>query len=427
VVRVADSAELSTGTDETGQDPAHDPRHPPHESDHSAGLDELGTDERGPGTAELAAVPVVERQVARAGRAAEDDHRREPEPLPEQDWEFGRNVGEQRGVGAGPGDGRRTGDPVATPAREQDESTGADPGGADGSAAHEGSVRVAHDGAVRSAGDEDPRRHPGARHYTRSALLSTLLDALAAAGKPCEPIDSDDLSAVDELHTGGRAATVELADLLAPPPGAHVLDLGCGLGGPARYLARHRGCRVTGIDLTREYVDLATELTERCGLAELADFSEAEVTDLPFADGTFDAAVLVHVGMNVPDKARLCAEAYRVLRPGGRFAVYDVMRTGEDGELTFPLPWASNPQISFLESPAEYRWQLTEAGFAVEEGQDMRDLAGEQLRRLIERAADPSVLGPHVVLGESYRAKVANLADAVRRDLVTPMQLVATK
>ena len=410
---MADSAELSTGTDETGQDPAHDPRHPPHESDHPASLHELGTDELGPGTVELAAVPVVERQVARAGRAAEDDRRRDPEPLPERDWEFGRDVGDGRGTG-GNGDTDVSTD-VSTNVGTDDGAAGDDPGD-DRLAAHDG-----------PAGEDDPRRHPGARHYTRSALLSTLLDALAAAGKPCEPIDSDDLSAVDELHTGGRAATVELADLLAPPSGAHVLDLGCGLGGPARYLARHRGCRVTGIDLTREYVDLATELTERCGLAELAHFSEAEVTDLPFADGTFDAAVLVHVGMNVPDKARLCAEAYRVLRPGGRFAVYDVMRTGEEGELVFPLPWASNAQISFLESPAEYRWQLTEAGFAVEEGQDLRDLAAAQLRRLVEGAADPSALGPHVVLGESYRAKVANLADAVRRDLVTPLQLVGTK
>ena len=269
---------------------------------------------------------------------------------------------------------------------------------------------------------------PVARHYSRHALLSTLLDALSAAGKSAAPIDSDDLSPVDELHTGGRAATVELADLLAPSPGAHVLDLGCGLGGPARYLARHRGCRVTGVDLAREHAEVAAELTERCGLAELATFRQGSVTALPFGDEGFDAAVLVHVGMNVADKAKLCTEAYRVLRPGGRFALYDVMRTAEDVELTYPVPWASSAEISFLESPAEYRWLLTEAGFTVEEGRDLSSLALEQLERVRDLPEDKlPPLGPHVLLGEGFRAKVTNLADALRRDLVVSMQLVATK
>jgi len=269
---------------------------------------------------------------------------------------------------------------------------------------------------------------PVARHYSRHALLSTLLDALSAAGKSAAPIDSDDLSPVDEFHTGGRAATVELADLLAPSAGAHVVDLGCGLGGPARYLARHRGCRVTGVDLAREHAEVAAELTERCGLADLVTFRQGSVTALPFGDESFDAAVLVHVGMNVADKAKLCAEAYRVLRPGGRFAVYDVMRTSEDAAPTYPVPWASSAEISFLESPADYRWLLTEAGFTVEEGRDLSGLALEQLERARDLPEDKlPPLGPHVLLGDGFRAKVTNLADALRRDLVASMQLVATK
>jgi L-amino acid N-acyltransferase YncA/2-polyprenyl-3-methyl-5-hydroxy-6-metoxy-1,4-benzoquinol methylase len=171
---------------------------------------------------------------------------------------------------------------------------------------------------------------PGAavRHYTRSPLLSTLLDALAAAGKSVSPLDSDDLAPLDELHSGGRPATVELADLLAPAPGGHVLDLGAGLGGPARYLARHRGCRVTGVDLARETVEVATELTERCGLDDVVRFREGSVTELPFADTSFDAAIMLHVGMNVADKAALCAEAFRVLRPGGRLGLSDMIASG---------------------------------------------------------------------------------------------------
>ena len=270
--------------------------------------------------------------------------------------------------------------------------------------------------------------HSVARHYTRIALLSTLLDALSAAGKSVSPIDSDDLSPLDELHTGGRPATVELADLLAPTSGARVLDLGAGLGGPARYLARHRGCQVVGMDLTREHVEVATELTERSGLADLVSFQEGSVTALPFPDESFDAAVLVHVGMNVADKAKLCTEAYRVLRPGGRFAVYDIMRTDEDTEPTYPLPWAGSAETSFLESPAEYRWQLTEAGFSVEAGRDLRALALEQLSRLLALPEDQlPPLGVHVLLGDTFRVKAANLADALRRDLLAPIQLVGEK
>jgi len=278
------------------------------------------------------------------------------------------------------------------------------------------------------ASDPHAVSHPMSRHYTSSALLSTLLDALAAAGKSCAPIDSDDLSSLDELHTGARAATVELADLLGPHSGAHVLDLGCGLGGPARYLARYRGCKVTGVDLARELVDVATELSERCGLADLVSFREGSVTALPFADESFDAAILVHVGMNVSDKAALCGEAYRVLRPGGRFALYDVMRTAEDGELAYPVPWASSAEVSFLESLADYRWLLTEAGFTVEEGRDLRAVALDQLTQLLavpEGELPP--LGVHVVLGDGFRTKAANLADALRRDVVAPMQLLAIK
>nr|WP_281176358.1 class I SAM-dependent methyltransferase [Pseudonocardia acaciae] len=265
------------------------------------------------------------------------------------------------------------------------------------------------------------------RHYTRSALLSALLDALAAAGKPVSPLDSDDLAPLDELHGGGRPATVELAELLAPPPGGHVLDMGAGLGGPARYLARHRGCRVTGVDLARETVEVATELTERCGLADTVRFREGGVTELPFADASFDAAIMLHVGMNVSDKAALCAEAFRVLRPGGRFALYDVMLTVEDGEPNFPLPWANSADRSFLESPAEYRWLLTEAGFTVEEDRDLRDLVLAQLTKVRELGDALPPLGPWVAIGDSYRAKAENLTDALERDLLAPYQLLAVR
>jgi ubiquinone/menaquinone biosynthesis C-methylase UbiE len=208
-----------------------------------------------------------------------------------------------------------------------------------------------------------------------------------------------------------------------------VLDLGCGLGGPARYLARHRNCQVTGVDITRENVEVATELTARAGLADSVTFRQADVTALPFPDASFDAAVVLHVGMSVPSKAALCAQAARVLRPGGRFVVYDVMQlTEDDGELAYPLPWASSPETSFLEPVAEYRRLLTEAGFEVEVEHDLRELVLAQLDKL--RAVDPDNLppiGPHVVLGENFRAKVGNLVHALASGVVAPIQLLAVR
>lgn len=275
---------------------------------------------------------------------------------------------------------------------------------------------------------EESAPHPVARHYTRSALLSSVLDALAAAGRPVSPMDSDDVAPMDEMHSGGRAATVALVELLAPSAGDRVLDLGCGLGGVSRYLARHRDCRVTGVDLTRESVEVATELTQRCGLAERAEFRRADVTALPLDGAGFDAAVLVHVGMNVADKAALCAEAYRVLRPGGTLAVYDVMLRSPTDELTYPVPWASSPEISFLEPAQEYHRLLTNAGFSVEREVDLSELVRGQFARL--RALPDDQLPPvglQVVIGEGFRAKVTNLADGVDRGVVAPVQLLATR
>ncbi|WP_051343147.1 class I SAM-dependent methyltransferase [Pseudonocardia spinosispora] len=269
---------------------------------------------------------------------------------------------------------------------------------------------------------------PVARHYTRNALLSTLLDALVAAGKTVSPIDSDDLASIDELHAGGRTATVRLADLLAPSAGDRVLDLGCGVGGASRYLARYFGAQVTGVDQSRDFVDVAQELSARAGLGELTRFERASVTSLPFEKESFDSAVMLHVGMNVEDKAALCAEVSRVLRPGGRFALYDVMRLSVEDELTYPVPWASNSGMSFLEQPAEYHRVLTGAGFDVEHEADLRELALEQAARLHELAADElPALGPHLVIGDRFRVKAENLAKAIGAGLVSPVQLLAVR
>jgi cyclopropane fatty-acyl-phospholipid synthase-like methyltransferase len=276
--------------------------------------------------------------------------------------------------------------------------------------------------------DPEPGEPAVARHYTRNALLSAMLDALAAAGKPTASIDSDDLSPMDEMHTGARAATVEVADLLAPESGATIFDLGCGLGGVSRYLARHRGCEVTGFDLTREHVDVAADLTERCGLSGSVQFHRADITAIDRASASCDGTVLMHVGMNVADKAALCGEVFRLLRPGGRFVLYDIVLLSSTDELTYPVPWASSAEISFLEPAREYHRLLTHAGFTVENELDRRERAIGQLERLLAFPADQlPPIGMPVVMGPGWRTRVTNLHDGLTRGVVAPVVLTATR
>ena len=191
-------------------------------------------------------------------------------------------------------------------------------------------------------------------HYTHGALEAVILDALKAAGKDVERLAIDDLSGADEFHTGWRPATAELAKELGLGAGMRVLDVGSGLGGPARYFAAHHGCTVHGIDLTPEYVAVAGSLTRRCGLSEKVTFAVGNGCALPVAGSSFDRATLIHVGMNIADKAAVFAEVARALKPGGLFGVYDLMLTGP-GEVPYPMPWAQSRATSFLEIAADLR------------------------------------------------------------------------
>lgn len=263
-------------------------------------------------------------------------------------------------------------------------------------------------------------------HYAHGELLAAILRGLAATGKPTDRIDSDDLAAGDEFHIGGRAATVALFDQLGWRPGVRVLDVGCGIGGPARYLARHRGARVTGVDLTPEFVEVARELTSRCGLAEVVDFQVGNALELPIPDGSVDAVCLLHVGMNIEDKPRLFAAVRRVVRPAGWFAIYDVMRVGA-GEIDYPVPWASDADASFVAGPGTYRQLLGEAGFRVEHERDRREFVIESLSGMRASGTQgPPPLSPHLVIGNDFATKVANLVEAMRRGLLAPTEMIST-
>ncbi|MDN5803565.1 MAG: class I SAM-dependent methyltransferase [Microlunatus sp.] len=234
-----------------------------------------------------------------------------------------------------------------------------------------------------------------AAHYGAGDLVTAIFTALEEAGVDTTHLSVGDLGALDHLHAGFASATRVVLEHLGVVEGTRLLDVGSGLGGASRMAAHEFGATVTGCDLTPEFVRAATELTSRMGLADRVDFQVESGDHLPLSDASRDSAMMIHVGMNLPDKTAVFTEVHRVLRPGGTFAVYDQMQVGP-GELTFPLPWSDDARSSFVESPDQYAEHLARAGFTV--------LA------TIDRTADvvgpppPSVAGltPGVVMGAEF-------------------------
>lgn len=265
-----------------------------------------------------------------------------------------------------------------------------------------------------------------ARYYTHGDLERALLDALRASGKNVDALGTADLSALDEFHLGWRAVTVELALDLELGAGTELIDIGSGIGGPARYFAETSGCKVIGVDLTPEFVQVATALTARCRLDALVTFMQGSALALPYPDQRFDRATLIHAGMNIADKARLFAEARRVLRPGGVFLVYDVMRL-DASELPYPMPWAEHPGNSFVETSLSYQRLLQAAGFQIERELDRRAQTlelGRAMRAQVAQQGAPT-LGLHVLMGSASRERMANVMTALERGSIAPIELIA--
>ena len=247
------------------------------------------------------------------------------------------------------------------------------------------------------------------RHYGRGGLLDRVLAALQEAGKDVANLSIDDLAPIDELHSRRRQATKDLAGMLAPKAAEHVLDIGSGLGGPARYLAHVYGCRVTGIDLTAEFVATAADLTRRTHLSDRVAFQQASALDLPFPDASFDLAWSQNVAMNIADRARYYAEMRRVLKPGGRLAIQDVAQ-GPGGPPHYPVMWADTPVTSFLRTPEETRALLEGGAFRVLVWQDNTEAAIAEMEGDRARASGGGhpVLGIHVVVGATFWDKARN-------------------
>jgi ubiquinone/menaquinone biosynthesis C-methylase UbiE len=247
-------------------------------------------------------------------------------------------------------------------------------------------------------------------HYSCGGdLAEKIAKGLQSTGKNPGELKTVDLAAIDEFHFRGRKATLQLAEQMKLSANACVLDIGSGLGGAARTLAEEYGCRVTGIDLTRAFCEVAGIMSGWVGLGERTEFLHGDATNLPFPDDRFDAAFTLHVAMNIAAKDRLYEEARRVLKPGAIFAVYDILQ-GEGGEAYFPAPWARDPSISHLASPDEMEKLLTNAGFRI---LDVHDSTDESLAWIEARTAamDASVSSPvtiQILFGDEFPEMIRN-------------------
>lgn len=209
-------------------------------------------------------------------------------------------------------------------------------------------------------------------HWTRAGTLERIDAVLRELGHDPERLTPEILATVDHLHTGGLKTSRDQAARLDLGPGTRVLDIGCGTGGPARFLAATYGCRVDGVDLTPEYIETGRVLTERCGLSDRITLNVGDALDLAFDDETFDVVWCQNVAMNIPDKAAFLAEARRVLRPGGVFTSTEYS-TGPGGEVIYPVMWAYDDTTSFLDSEDEMRARFAAAGFRIREWTNYTD------------------------------------------------------
>lgn len=268
-----------------------------------------------------------------------------------------------------------------------------------------------------------------ASHYTHGGLLNAISDGVAKLGKTVASVNIDDLGPVDEFHIGARVATQSLLDQLDIGANHHILDVGCGLGGGSRFAAHAYGCRVTGVDLTREYVETGNVLCTWVGLSDKITLQVGNATALPHPDETFDRAYMLHVGMNIADKELLMSELHRVVRLGAKIGIYDVMRVN-DGDLTFPVPWAAEPEGSSLASVAAYKAALERAGLKVIAERNRRDFALEffaQLQAKVANAKGPPPLGLHILMGSTAPIKVKNMIENISRNMIAPIEIVAEK
>lgn len=267
-----------------------------------------------------------------------------------------------------------------------------------------------------------------ADHWGRGDVYALIVSALGKMSKPLDAVTLEDLAPVDHFHARGLAATVELADRLAIKAGQHIVDIGCGLGGPARYMAKRFQCKVSGVDITQPFVEAANRLTALLRMEHQVTIQHGDGQRLPYGDALFDGAYTQHVTMNVADRRMFFAEACRVLKNGAFFALTE-HGLGPKGDPHYPLPWSADGSGAYLVRPSETRALLEAAGFEdiVLEDTGAKYVAG--YKTMIEKAEKGVLppLGIHILMGETALQKSRNAARNIEEGRTHPIQLLCRK
>ena len=265
-------------------------------------------------------------------------------------------------------------------------------------------------------------------YYSPNDLYNSIINGLNDMGKDLSKLVLEDLHPVDEFHIRGSVATRELIELSAFTPDMHIIDVGCGVGGSTRRLSHESGCRVTGIDLSDEYIDAAERLTELFNMQDRVQFKAASALELPFDDNSFDGAWSIQMNMNVEDKLTWLKEVHRVLKPGGRAILYEVCGHKNTPQY-FPVPWAQDSSMSFLIPPDAFRDVIAAAGLEIESWNDKTDLAQQAFAHMTEPKGEPQLpeLGVHLLVGNDILTKAYNLHRNLDEERVSLIETVAVK
>ena len=264
-------------------------------------------------------------------------------------------------------------------------------------------------------------------HYGISGILNLILNALKSSGKDLQSLEPDDLAPIDEFHTRGKASTIEIANLALPQPHHKVLDVGCGLGGSARFIANQYGCSVVGIDLTEEYIEVAKKLTEFVKLDDKVSFKQGSALDLSFSSGSFDIVWTEHVQMNISDKKKFYGEINRVLNSNGLLVFHDIF--GTNNVPYYPTPWAEFDSMSSLCTQDEARNIIESSNFTVDIWKDITQQSLGFFKEMLKKAENSASapLGLHLLMGKTAKTKFLNQVRNLEESRISVVQGTALK
>ena len=255
-----------------------------------------------------------------------------------------------------------------------------------------------------------------------------------SAQKPL--FSAKDFSVFDHLHSRGRASTQELSEYLSAHPGSKLLDIGCGIGGPARFIAERFVCKVHGIDLTKDFCETAVLLNRLCGLDNRIQITHGNACHMPYDDNYFDIVWTQHTSMNVADKQAFYAEIKRVLKPGGTFLFHDIfsndnLETDEDRQIHLPVPWASQPEHNHLVAGEVIRDTLKDLEFHREIWTDVTAETHLWFHNYNAATNDQNklskALNPTLFIGKDFPERAKNLKKNLALNKISVIQGVFRK